>query len=262
MCSTDSFIEVAVAGPKSFFSSKDISKFKDLLGDGNNFGIKLSYKIQPKPEGIAQAFIIAQEFIGSDSVTLILGDNIFYGAGQFNKAFADHEAGAMVFAYRVNDPTRYGVVEFGDDGKVISIEEKPKLPKSSYAVPGLYLFDSRVTEYAIKLKPSARGELEITDLIARYLEAGQLNVQVLRRGVAWLDSGTSQSLHESAAFVQTMEKRQGIKMGCPEEAALVAGLISLGEFDSGIDGLPDCEYKDYLREISMENHRPSKQSLS
>ena len=241
---------------------QDLPRFRELLGTGNQWGASIKYFEQPKPEGIAQAFIIAQDFIGSDSVTLILGDNIFYGGGQFDKAFADHQAGAMVFAYRVNDPTRYGVVEFGNDGKVISIEEKPKLPKSSYAVPGFYMFDSRVTEYAKKLKPSARGELEITDLISRYLEVGQLNAQVLRRGVAWLDSGTSQSLHESAAFVQTMEKRQGIKMGCPEEAALTAGLISLAEFDRALDGLPDCEYKDYLREISTENYRLSQQSLS
>ena len=241
---------------------QDLPRFRELLGTGNQWGASIEYLEQPKPEGIAQAFIIAQNFIGSDSVTLILGDNIFYGAGQFDKAFAEHEAGATIFAYRVNDPTRYGVVEFGDMGKAISIEEKPKNPKSSYAVPGLYLFDSRVTKIAKGLKPSSRGELEITDIMSDYMNQGTLKVNLLRRGVAWLDSGTSQSLHESAAFVQTMEKRQGIKMGCPEEAALTAGLISLAEFDRAVDGLPNCEYRDYLREISAENHRLSQQSLS
>tara|TARA_Y100001934_G_scaffold192351_1_gene226874 strand:+ start:635 stop:1525 length:891 start_codon:yes stop_codon:yes gene_type:complete len=239
---------------------QDLPRFMEFLGDGSQWGACITYLEQPRPEGIAQAFIIADKFIDRESVALILGDNIFYGAGQFEEAFKEHGTGATIFAYKVNDPARYGVVEIDNSGRAISIEEKPKLPKSSYAVPGFYLFDSSVCQLAEKLRPSARGELEIADVMADYMKQGTLEVRVLRRGVAWLDSGTSQSLHEAAAFVQTMEKRQGIKIGCPEEAALTAGLISLDEFDTRIQYLPECEYKDYLSGISIEKHRfiPSK----
>ncbi len=234
---------------------QDLPRFMGFLGDGSQWGACITYLEQPRPEGIAQAFIIADNFIDRDSVALILGDNIFYEAGQFEEAIKEHETGATIFAYKVNDPARYGVVEINNSGRVISIEEKPKLPKSSYAVPGFYLFDSSVCQLAEKLRPSARGELEIADVMSDYMKKGTLEVRVLRRGVAWLDSGTSQSLHEAAAFVQTMEKRQGIKIGCPEEAALTAGLISLDEFDTRVQSLPECEYKDYLSGISNEKHR-------
>ena len=241
---------------------QDLPRFEDLLGNGSQWGISIEYLSQPKPEGIAQAFIIAEEFIGGESVSLILGDNIFYGAGQFEDAFKEHETGATIFAYKVNDPTRYGVVEVDEVGKAVSIEEKPRNPKSSYAVPGLYLFDSLVCQLARKLRPSARGELEVADIMCDYIERGSLQVRVLKRGVAWLDSGTSQSLHEASAFVQTMEKRQGIKIGCPEEAALLAGLISLDVLDARIQTLPDCEYRDYLRGISVEKHGVSSSNSS
>ena len=234
---------------------QDLPRFMEFLGDGSQWGACITYLEQPRPEGIAQAFIIADKFIDRDSVALILGDNIFYGAGQFEEAIKEHETGATIFAYKVNDPARYGVVEINNSGRAISIEEKPKLPKSSYAVPGFYLFDSSVCQLAEKLRPSARGELEIADVMSDYMKKGTLEVRVLRRGVAWLDSGTSQSLHEAAAFVQTMEKRQGIKIGCPEEAALTAGLISLDEFDTRVQSLPECEYKDYLSGIAIEKHK-------
>ena len=199
----------------------DTPRFERLLGDGSEFGIHLSYAVQPSPDGLAQAFIIGEEFIGGDSCAMILGDNIFYGNGM-SRMLVDTAAKsgrATVFGYYVNDPERFGIVEFDDAGRVISVEEKPQYPKSNYAITGLYFYDHRVVEYAKSLKPSARGELEITDLNRIYLEAGDLDVQLLGRGYAWLDTGTMDSLVEAADFVQTLEKRQGIIISAPEEIA-------------------------------------------
>ncbi|MBI3874631.1 MAG: glucose-1-phosphate thymidylyltransferase RfbA, partial [Verrucomicrobia bacterium] len=205
---------------------QDLPRFRQLLGDGGAFGVSIDYREQARPAGIAQAFIIAASFIGGDAVTLILGDNIFYGGdATFQRAFADFNGGATIFGYHVHDPERYGVVEFDAAGKAISIEEKPKQPKSNYAVPGLYLYDNEVVTIAKALKPSARGELEITAVNVEYLRRGKLRVERLSRGFAWLDTGTSSSLHEASAYVQTIEKRQGIKVGCPEEAAFRRGFL-------------------------------------
>ncbi|HSH95167.1 MAG TPA: glucose-1-phosphate thymidylyltransferase RfbA [Roseimicrobium sp.] len=224
----------------------DLPRFRQLLGDGSQWGISIEYREQAKPAGIAQAFLIAESFIGRDPVTLILGDNIFYGGDTFQKAFSDFSTGATIFGYHVNDPERYGVVEFDAEGKAISIEEKPKQPRSNYAVPGLYLYDNTVVEVTKALKPSARGELEITDVNVSYLKAGTMKVQRLSRGFAWLDAGTSSSLHEASAYVQTIEKRQGIKVGCPEEASFRRGFLSLAEIESLVGKMPNCEYRDYL----------------
>jgi len=231
---------------------EDLPRFKPLLGDGSQWGLAIEYREQPKPEGIAQAFLIAESFIGTDAVTLILGDNIFYGPDAFSRAFDEFSAGATVFAYRVHKPERYGVVEFDAEGKAISLEEKPAQPKSPYVVPGLYLYDNQIIETVQNMKPSARGELEITHANAAYLQRGQLHVHRLGRGFAWLDSGTSQSLHEAAAFVQTVEKRQGIKIGCPEEAALRRGFIDAAQFAKLINQMPQCEYRDYLAGVQAE----------
>lgn len=233
----------------------DLPRFKQLLGDGAAWGLRIEYREQAKPEGIAQAFRIADSFVGSDPVTLILGDNIFYGGDSFYKAFDGFEGGATIFGYHVHDPERYGVVEFDADGKALSIEEKPKAPKSNYAVPGLYLYDNDVIDIARKLKPSARGELEITDVNVEYLCRGTLHVSKLARGFAWLDAGTSSSLHEASAYVQTIEKRQGIKIGCPEEAAFRRGFISLAHFVNLVDRLPKCEYREYLASVVSEAKR-------
>jgi glucose-1-phosphate thymidylyltransferase len=225
---------------------QDLPRFRQLLGDGADWGLRIEYREQVKPEGIAQAFRIAADFVGADPVTLILGDNIFYGGDSFQKAFDTFTTGATIFGYHVNDPERYGVVEFDVQGKALSIEEKPKAPKSSYAVPGLYLYDNQVVQIARDLKPSARGELEITDVNVEYLRRGCLRVEKLARGFAWLDAGTSTSLHEASAYVQTIEKRQGIKVGCPEEAAYRRGFLSLEALSSLVERLPKCEYRDYL----------------
>jgi glucose-1-phosphate thymidylyltransferase len=240
-------------------SPQDLPRFCNLLGDGNRWGISIEYREQPKPAGIAQAFLIAESFIGKDSVTLILGDNIFYGGDGFRRAFADFQSGAVVFGYHVNDPERYGVVEFDSSGRAISIEEKPKAPKSNYAVPGLYLYDNQVLEIAKNLRPSARGELEITDVNVEYLRRGQLRVQQLGRGFAWLDAGTSSSLHEASAYVQTIERRQGIKIGCPEEAAFQKGFLSMEQLEVLAGQMPNCEYRDYLLHMAHEVKRPLKQ---
>jgi glucose-1-phosphate thymidylyltransferase len=234
---------------------QDIPRFQQLLGDGKRWGITIEYREQAKPEGIAQAFLIADSFIGSDPVTLILGDNIFFGGDAFPRAFADFKSGATIFAYHVNDPERYGVVEFDAEGHVTSLEEKPKVPRSNYAVPGVYLYDNDVVAIARDLKPSDRGELEITDVNKEYLRRGTLRVQRLSRGTAWLDAGTSSSLHEASAYVQTIEKRQGVKLGCPEEAALHRGFLSREQFDDVVDAMPDCEYRDYLAEVAAEVRR-------
>jgi glucose-1-phosphate thymidylyltransferase len=234
---------------------QDLPRFRHLLGDGKAWGLSIDYREQPKPEGIAQAFLIAESFIGRDPVTLILGDNIFYGADSFFKAFGEFRSGATIFGYHVNDPERYGVVQFDAEGRALSIEEKPKAPKSNYAVPGLYIYDNNVVTITRNLKPSARGELEITDVNVEYLKRGQLRVHRLSRGFAWLDAGTSSSLHEASAYVQTIEKRQGVKIGCPEEAAFRQGFLSLEALEGLTGGLPKCEYRAYLEEVVAEAKR-------
>jgi glucose-1-phosphate thymidylyltransferase len=233
----------------------DLPRFCQLIGDGSRWGVSIEYREQPKPEGIAQAFLIAESFIKDSSVALILGDNIFYGADSFQKAFSEHREGATIFAYHVLDPQRYGVVDFDANGRAISIEEKPKVPKSNYAVPGLYLYDHEVLPIVKSLKPSARGELEITAVNQAYLERGTLRVQPLSRGFAWLDAGTSSSLHEASAYVQTIEKRQGIKIGCPEEAAFRQKFLSLEQLKAATSRLPNCEYRDYLNNVLAEASR-------
>jgi len=225
---------------------QDLPRFRQLLGDGAAWGLHIEYREQAKPEGIAQAFLIADSFIGSDAVTLILGDNVFYGGDSFHRAFIDFKSGATIFGYHVNDPERYGVVQFDGNGHAVSIEEKPKQPKSNYAVPGLYIYDNEVVTIARNLKPSARGELEITDVNVEYMRRGLLHVHRLSRGFAWLDAGTSNSLHEASAYVQTIEKRQGIKIGCPEEAAFRRGFLSLDQLEALTQRMPRCEYRDYL----------------
>jgi len=230
----------------------DLPRFQTLLGDGRKWGLTIEYRPQAKPEGIAQAFLIAETFIGNDPIALILGDNLFYGGDIFQKAFAEFKTGSMIFGYHVNDPERYGVVEFDAQGRASSIEEKPKKPKSSYAVPGLYLYDNAVVSITKAMEPSARGELEITDVNVEYLRRGQLRVCRLNRGFAWLDAGTSSSLHDASAFVQTIEKRAGVKIGCPEEAAFRRGFVSAREFEALVASMPNCEYRDYLQGVVAE----------
>jgi glucose-1-phosphate thymidylyltransferase len=231
---------------------QDLPRFRQLLGDGTAWGLSIEYREQAKPEGIAQAFLIAESFVGRDAVALILGDNIFYGGDAFGRAFSEFARGATVFGYHVNDPERYGVIEFDAKGRAVSIEEKPQKPRSNYAVPGLYLFDNRVLEIARALRPSARGELEITDVNLEYMRAGQLRVYRLSRGFAWLDAGTSSSLHDASAYVQTIEKRQGVKVGCPEEAAFRRGFLTMDGLDKLVAGMPNCEYREYLLEVVAE----------
>ena len=233
----------------------DLPRFRQLLGDGSHWGISIVYREQARPDGIAQALIIAADFIGQDPVALMLGDNLFFGGDAFPRAIADFRSGATVFAYHFNDPERYGVVEFDAEGNAVSLEEKPADPRSNYAVPGVYLYDNDVIEIARSLKPSARGELEITDVNKEYLRRGTLRVQRLSRGTAWLDAGTSTSLHEASAYVQTIEKRQGMKLGCPEEAALYRGFLTIDQFETLASSLPPCEYRDYLTELAVEVRR-------
>jgi glucose-1-phosphate thymidylyltransferase len=237
----------------------DLPRFRQLLGDGSRFGLTIDYREQEKPAGIAQAFLIAESFIGADAVTLILGDNIFYGGDTFQRAFTEFQSGATIFGYHVHDPERYGVVEFDAEGRAISIEEKPKSPKSNYAVPGLYIYDNEIISIAKNLKPSPRGELEITAVNVEYLRRGQLRVQRLNRGFAWLDAGTSSSLHDASAYVQTIEKRAGIKIGCPEEASFRQNFVSLAQLEKIIGQIPNCEYRDYLeKEVVAEAKRTKK----
>ena len=236
----------------------DLPRFRQLLGNGKSWGLSFDYREQAKPAGIAQAFLIAENFIGKDNVTLILGDNIFYGGESFLRAFSEFKSGETIFGYHVNDPERYGVVEFDANGHAISIEEKPKQPKSNYAVPGLYICDNQVVDIAKNLKPSARGELEITAVNVEYLRLGKLRVQRLTRGFAWLDAGTSSSLHDASAYVQTIETRQGIKIGCPEEAAFRSGFLSLSKLEKLANEMPKCEYRDYLSEVVAEAKRLQK----
>ncbi len=236
-------------------TANDLPRFRQLLGDGAAWGLSIEYREQPRPGGIAQAFLIAESFIGSDPVALILGDNIFYGPDGFKRAFAEFQQGAAIFGYRVHDPERYGVVEFDEAGRALAIEEKPQKPRSNYAVPGLYLYDNKVVEMTRNLRPSARGELEITDLNVAYLQRGQLRVHQLGRGFAWLDAGTSSSLHEASAYVQTIEKRQGVKIGCPEEAAFRCGFLNREQLEKLAARMPNCEYRDYLHRVLAEEAR-------
>ena len=237
---------------------QDAPRFRQLLGDGGAWGLRIEYREQARPGGIAQAFLIAESFVGADPVALILGDNIFYGGDTFQRAFAEFKSGAAIFGYHVNDPERYGVIEFDREGRAISIEEKPQSPKSNYAVPGLYIFDNEVLAITRALKPSPRGELEITDVNLAYLKKGALRVQRLARGFVWLDAGTSSSLHEAGAYVQTIEKRAGVKIGCPEEAAFRMGFVSLAQLEASVNQMPQCEYRDYLlHEVVAEAKRLS-----
>lgn len=227
---------------------RDTPLIEDLLGNGSSLGMKLSYKVQPKPEGIAQAFLLAEDFLQGSPACLVLGDNLFYGHDMTNQLVhaATLKKGATVFAYHVHDPERYGVVEFDSHGKALSIEEKPKLPKSHWAVTGLYFYDSTVVERTKKLKPSQRGELEITDLNKSYLEDGSLLVEKLGRGVAWLDTGTHESLISSSQFVQTIEHRQGLKIACIEEIAYLKQFIDKKQLEAVVDSYPKSSYTDYL----------------
>ncbi len=228
----------------------DIDSFKKLLGDGSQIGCRFEYKIQPSPDGLAQAFILGEEFIGDDSVALVLGDNIFYGSGLSKLLESKTNIhGGCVFAYSVNDPERYGVVEFDDDFKAISIEEKPTSPKSNYAVPGLYFYDNSVIELAKNLKPSPRGELEITDINKIYLEKGSLEVGVMSRGTAWLDTGTFDSLHEASEFVKVLEKRQGFKISCIEEIAYKKGFIDKDQLLRSAEKYGKSGYGQYLKDL-------------
>ena len=231
---------------------KDLPMLQDYLGDGAQLGIRLEYAAQRKPEGIAQAFLIGAEFIGGTGVSLILGDNIFYGKLDFYREALAIDHGACIFGYQVRDPERYGVVEFGSDGRAISLEEKPAVPKSNFAVPGLYVYDERVVELCRALKPSTRGELEITDLNSVYLRQNELHVKLLTRGMAWLDTGTQTSLLDAANYIATIEHRQGMKIACLEEVAFRAGFIDERGLDAVIDRLPKGEYRDYLRLVSKE----------
>jgi len=228
----------------------DLPRFEQLLGDGSRIGVRFSYKVQNAPKGIAEAFLVGSDFIAASHVCLILGDNLFYGSMQFLRDALAKNRGATVFGYSVHDPERYGVVEFDAHGKVLSIEEKPKQPRSRYAVPGLYCYDSRVVGYARDLKPSARGELEITDLNRRYLERGELRVELLGRGMAWLDTGTPQSLMEAGNFVATIENRQGLKIGCIEEVAFRMGYITRDQLLEAAKPLKDSPYGKYMREAA------------
>src|ERR1700730_7316932 len=231
---------------------KDLPMLRDYLGDGAQLGIRIEYAEQPKPEGIAQAFLIGAKFIGDAGASLILGDNIFYGKLDFYREALALERGACIFGYQVRDPQRYGVVEFDGKGKAISLEEKPKKPKSHFAVPGLYVYDKEVVDLCRTLKPSARGELEITDLNLLYLKQKQLHVKPLSRGLAWLDTGTQTSLLEAGNYIATIEHRQGLKVACLEEVAFRMGFIGQSEFSAIIDRAPNGEYRDYLRMVSDE----------
>jgi glucose-1-phosphate thymidylyltransferase len=231
---------------------KDLPMIRGFLGHGDQLGVHLEYAEQPKPEGIAQAFLIGAKFIGTSGASLILGDNIFYGKLDFYREALAIERGGCIFGYQVRDPQRYGVVEFGADGRAISLEEKPKQPKSHFAVPGLYVYDEQVVDLCRSLSPSARGELEITDLNLLYLKQKALHVKLLSRGMAWLDTGTQTSLLEAGNYIATIEHRQGLKVACLEEVALRMGFIAQADLTKIIDQLPKGEYRDYLRMVCDE----------
>jgi glucose-1-phosphate thymidylyltransferase len=228
---------------------EDTPNYEKLLGDGSKWGIHLSYKVQSKPGGIAEAFIYGEEFIADNQVCLILGDNIFYGKLDFFRKALKNNTGGTIFGYPVNNPASYGVVEFNDNGEVISIEEKPKQPKSKYAIPGLYIFTSDVVNISKNLKPGPRGELEITDVQLEYLRQKRLKVELIGRGIAWLDTGTPESLIEAGTFLHAIEKRQGQKIACLEEIALDLNFISREQFVDTVGNLPNCSYKDYCLEV-------------
>ena len=240
---------------------KDLPMLRDYLSDGAKLGIRIEYAEQPKPEGIAQAFLIGEKFIGDSGASLILGDNIFYGKLDFYRDALAIERGACIFGYQVRDPQRYGVVEFDADGKAISLEEKPKQPKSHFAVPGLYVYDERVVDLCRTLRPSARGELEITDLNLLYLKEKQLHVKLLSRGMAWLDTGTQTSLLDAGNYIATIEHRQGLKIACLEEVSLRMGFIGQAELSAIIDRLPRGEYRDYLRMVCDEGPGASQEPV-
>ena len=233
---------------------EDTPRFEQLLGDGAQWGISLRYAVQPRPEGLAQAFIVGREFIGKDPVALVLGDNIFYGneLAELLQRATVRGRGATVFAYPVKDPQRYGVIEFDAQGRAVSIEEKPRHPKSRYAVVGLYFYDNRVVDIAHKLRPSARGELEITDVNRAYLESGELEVMPMSRGFAWLDTGTHETLLEASAFIETIERRQGLKIACPEEIAYRMGYIDAAQLEALAKPLEKSGYGQYLKSVLSE----------
>ena len=233
-------------------NKETIPLYQQLFNNGNQVGLNISYKVQDAPNGIAEAFILGEEFIDNDNVTLILGDNIFYGDLSFFYEALKREIGATIFGYQVNDPQRYGIVEFDKDGKAISIEEKPLHPKSNYAVPGLYIYDNQVVDISKNLKPSARGELEITDVNRTYLERGQLYVEKIGRGIAWLDTGTPEALLQASNFFGVIEDRQGLKVACIEEIAFNKGFISKEQFEKLVHSIPKSLYRDYLEKILKE----------
>lgn len=233
-------------------NKETIPLYQQLFNNGNHVGLNISYKVQDAPNGIAEAFILGEEFIGNDNVTLILGDNIFYGDLSFFYKALKREDGATIFGYQVNDPQRYGIVEFDKTGKAISIEEKPLHPKSNYAVPGLYIYDNQVIEISKNLKPSARGELEITDVNRTYLEKGQLYVEKIGRGIAWLDTGTPEALLQASNFFGVIEERQGLKVACIEEIAFNKGFISKEQFERLVYSIPKSLYRNYLEKILKE----------
>ena len=233
---------------------EEIHRFEDLLGDGTNFGVSISYKLQPNPDGLAQAFILAEDFLAGSTTALVLGDNMFYGHDLIKSLqnANDQKSGGTVFGYHVSNPRAYGVVEFNETGTAISIEEKPAVPKSNYAVPGLYFFDERVVQFAKNVKPSPRGELEITDVIEQYLQAGELRVEIMGRGTAWLDTGTHDDLLAAAQFIATIDKRQGLKVNCPEEVAFRNGWLSIDKLRDIAQPLRKSGYGEYLLKLIDE----------
>jgi glucose-1-phosphate thymidylyltransferase len=241
-------------------NEETIPFYKKLFGDGSHLGLRIEYALQTAPNGIAESFILGADFVGNDSVTLVLGDNIFYGKLDFFNRAIERKKGATVFGYRVTDPERYGIVEFDSNGKAMSIEEKPENPKSDYAVPGLYVYDNSVIEISKNLKPSPRGELEITDVNVEYLKRGELNVEIISRGVAWLDTGTPEALLQASNFFGAIEMRQGLKVACLEEISLHMNFIDLAGFEKVITNMPKCAYREYLQKIFNDRTKPSRPS--
>ena len=231
---------------------QDVPRFQSLLGDGSSWGIEVSYAVQPEPKGIAQAFLVGEKFIASDAVALILGDNIFYGRMRLDEIVREFSSGAVIFGYPVRDPERYGVVEFDEAGKVLSLVEKPKQPRSNLAIPGIYLYDATIVDRTKRLRPSARGELEITDLNRAYLESGDLRALRLGRGIAWLDTGTHESLLEAANFIATIEQRQGLKIACLEEIAFREGFLDAASLERTVSAMPSSPYRDYCAALLLE----------